>query len=183
MSGYSPSVLELAAVPGPAPLTHLQRHLEQKFALVQPRDISHRYKGTRIVGNISVGEIRVGVEASLRRDIATASECLAIELESSAYDASYDLLLGRVLPKGRKALIHFCVGVAVEMKAVGFRLRRDENQWPVLSLDVLREAIAPSGEAGILLGVSVSSDLAQDMKRYWARTVEELHSYLLLGSL
>ncbi|HEU4728443.1 MAG TPA: hypothetical protein VFT22_11150 [Kofleriaceae bacterium] len=181
MSGYTPTILELTPVSAGTAGPGLLQLLRRNYHFAWPRGVERQPGGGRIVGAVTLGDNRVTLEAYTRPDDQDGSkECLIIDLDSAAYEGAYDLLRERAHPRGKQALIDFCIEVAAAVKAEGFRLRFVADDPVSLSVERLVEAMTTSGGSGLVAGLVASSAFSDRIRGYWFGRLKEILGYLVI---
>jgi hypothetical protein len=180
MSGYTPTILELTPVSTGAAASGLLPLLRRNYQFAWSSDVE-REPASRIVGAVTLGDARVALEAYTRpHDQDGSKEHLTIDLDSAAYEGAYDLLEQRSHPRGKQALVDFCIEAAAAVKAEGFRLRFVADDPVPLSVERLAEAMSSRGGSGLLAGILASSAFSDRVRAYWLRRLKEILGYLVI---
>jgi len=181
MSDYTPTILELTPAPAGTTITELLRLVRRNYHFAWPRGVERRPDTGRLVGSLSLGDNRVTMEAHARPDYEDRSrEYLTIDLDSTAYESAYDLLREQVHPRGKQALVDFCIEVAASLKVEGFRLRFVADEPDPLSVDKLVAAMTSTDHCGLVSGLALSSASIDKIRGYWFRKAKEMLGYLVI---
>lgn len=175
MSGHTPMLLELTpsrSRPDDA-IARLFQLLENDDYLGRFRRGSRREAGDRSLdgGPIVLDAAEVFIEVSFLPDPeGGGGVCAAIALDSKAYEMAFDVLRGRSIPEGKRALVEFCAEVAAACDAEGFRLRHQDGPPRALSLsDLLRELGTVNGNLGTICGLSTRAPGWPSVRPRWPR--------------
>jgi hypothetical protein len=181
MSDYTPTILELTPAPAGTTIAELLRLVRRNYHFAWPRGVERQPDTGRLVGSVSLGDNRITLEAHARPDFDDNSrEYLTIDLDSTAYESAYDLLRERVHPRGKQALVDFCIEVAATLKVEGFRLRFVADEPEPLSVDKLVGAMMSTDDCGLISGLAASSASVDKIRGYWFRKVKEILGYLII---
>src|SRR5262245_23049445 len=181
MSDYTPTILELTPAPAGTAVAQLLQLLRRNYHFAWPRGVERRPETGRLVGSISLGDNRVTLEAYTCPDAEDRTrEYLIIDLDSAAYESAYDLEKGRVHPRGKQALVDFCIEVAVTLKVEGFRLRFVADEPDPLSVSKLVEAMTSTDHCGLVAGLAVTSASLDKIRGFWFRKAKEILGYLVI---
>lgn len=132
-------------------------------------------------GRAVVGEREISIEVDFLPG-ASPRELVfpVILLHSEAYEAAFDLLQGHLLPRGKEALLEFCLKTAAAVDAEGFRLEfAGDERVRTLTIDQLVKDLTSQGPGGLVAGIAIGSPSLGVVKAVWP-LASARNGYLIL---
>jgi hypothetical protein len=120
-------------------------------------------------GRLVIGGNDISIEVDFLPDPSQAGLVYpVILLHSEAYEAAFDLLRRRVRPRGKQALIEFCIAAAASVHAEGFRLEfAGDEQVSPLTTESLITGLTSDKFNGLVGGIAISSPSLGMVKMSW----------------
>ena len=132
-------------------------------------------------GRLVIGKNNISIEVDFLSDpLQGRLVCPVILLHSEAYEAAFDLLRRRVRPRGKQALIEFCIAAAAAVHAEGFCLEfAGDEQVSPLTTESLITSLTSDKFNGLVGGIAISSPSLGRVKTSWP-LASERNGYLIV---
>lgn len=183
MSGHTP--IRMLLTTSPLAASDARQALIDMLRRDFRGDMRHRENTAtgllHVWGRLVIGKKDISIEVDFLSDPSKAGLIYPIVLlHSEAYEAAFDLLRGGVRPRGKQALIKFCLAVAASVQAEAFRLEfADDEKVKPLTTENLVKDLTSNKFNGLVAAIALSSPLLSEVKTCWL-LASERNGYLML---